>query len=780
MTGRELLRVLGEAPDRRWPDAWLHHGFRVALLLALAIGTVAMFPTARVPDTLLLEKGMVPEEDVIAEFTFDIYKSDAELSRDRQAAASSVNPIFVYDSTAVDSMLSDVDRFFGRVDSVASGPGAPAAVRRRIRELVTAYGLQPTAEDLELLREEERRALLHRTVDAAIRNELATGVVRDGDLEDAGATQVRLVGVLEDRVVRRDSLRTEGEFFDRSRFHVPTEEEYNYEQLQRHILIRFFVPSIRPAPAATEAARQLSRSAVPLTKGEVLRGERVITARERVDDAAMDRHRSYLRALEERGQLDSGGRGLQALGALLFNLIAFSLLGTLLYLYRPTVYRDVRHVTLVAFLVLSLVGGAAIIAAYDAPEMLIPIAFPALVVATLWDGRLALNLSLIMAVLLTGQTPFLGLTVLLMLVTAGAVASLSVRVVRTRAQTWGFIMLIAGAYLLTSIVLGLIREWSLEEILVSGGWGALNAVASAFAAMGFLPLFESYTRITTDQTLLELADANRPLLRRLSMEAPGTYAHSINVANLAEAAADAIDANALLTRVGTYYHDVGKMAKPHYFIENQPSGRNPHDKLKPAMSATVVRNHVIEGLRLAEEAKLPDCVRAFIAEHHGTQAISFFLDQAREQSPDEELDARDFSYPGPRPQSRETAILMLADSVESAARVLPDPSPDAIRELVDRIVRGKMDAGQLDDTPLTLAELSTVKATFANVLTGMYHHRIDYPPTREGNGGASGDDHDDGASGGEAAPAAAGVAGHGPGPTSGPSATRPDGKPGHG
>jgi cyclic-di-AMP phosphodiesterase PgpH len=177
------------------------------------------------------------------------------------------------------------------------------------------------------------------------------------------------------------------------------------------------------------------------------------------------------------------------------------------------------------------------------------------------------------------------------------------------------------------------------------------------------------------------------------------------------------------------------MMRPHYFIENQPGGRNPHDKLKPAVSAAVVRNHVLDGLRLAEEERLPDAIRAFIAEHHGTQAISFFYDQAREADPEAELDPRDFEYPGPKPQSKETAILMLADSVESAARVLPDPTPDNIRELVDRIVQGKIDAGQLDDTPLTIRELTTIKDELSSVLAGMYHQRLDYPSTRRGGDG---------------------------------------------
>jgi cyclic-di-AMP phosphodiesterase PgpH len=272
------------------------------------------------------------------------------------------------------------------------------------------------------------------------------------------------------------------------------------------------------------------------------------------------------------------------------------------------------------------------------------------------------------------------------------------------------------------------------------GWAMGNAVVSAILAMGFLPVFEWFTRITTDQTLLEWADPNRPLLKRLSMEAPGTYAHTINVVNLSEAAANAVGANGLLCRVGVYYHDVGKMLKPQYFIENQPGGRNPHDKLKPATSAAIVREHVTEGLRLAREANLPDVLLDFIPEHHGTQDIAFFLDKAeRELEEGEALDRAAFRYPGPRPRSCETAIVMLADSVESATRTVQDPTPARIRELIDNIVEGKIRAGQLDEAPLTLRDIGTIKEAFLKVLSGLYHQRIDYPQTRHITGARGGE-----------------------------------------
>jgi cyclic-di-AMP phosphodiesterase PgpH len=300
-------------------------------------------------------------------------------------------------------------------------------------------------------------------------------------------------------------------------------------------------------------------------------------------------------------------------------------------------------------------------------------------------------------------------------------------VVQRRTKTWHYISIVSAAYILAAITMGLLRSRPLVDVWWSMGWGVTNAVVASLLAIGFLPLLEAATRITTDQTLLELSDLNRKVLKRLSLEVPGTYAHTIAVANLTEAAANAIGANGLLARVGTYYHDIGKLVKPQYFIENQPRGRNPHDKLKPSMSAAIIRSHTLEGLKLAEQERLPEAVKRFIPEHHGTQQISFFYNQAREMDPDAQVNPADFSYPGPKPQTKETAILMLADTVESAARVLSDPSPARIREMVDRLVNQKIAEGQLDQSPLTLREIDQIKESLSSVLTGMYHHRIEYP-----------------------------------------------------
>ncbi|MGW8283356.1 MAG: HDIG domain-containing metalloprotein, partial [Gemmatimonadota bacterium] len=287
---------------------------------------------------------------------------------------------------------------------------------------------------------------------------------------------------------------------------------------------------------------------------------------------------------------------------------------------------------------------------------------------------------------------------------------------------------IGAGYLVAGFSVGLLESLPLRVSAETAAWGLVAATLYTFLSLGAaVPLLEKLTGISTDQTLLELSDLNAPLLRELSRKAPGTYAHSIGVANLAEAACLSIGANALLARAGVYYHDVGKMENAQFFVENQPKGRNPHDRLPPARSASIIRDHVREGLRIAGEHRLPPFIHDCIREHHGTSVISYFLDKARSENPDADVDAGDFAYPGPKPQSRETAVVMLADGIESATRVLQDPTPERIRATIDAIVQARIEEGQLDQCPLTLRDLERTKDSFARILIGMYHRRIEYP-----------------------------------------------------
>jgi putative nucleotidyltransferase with HDIG domain len=243
-----------------------------------------------------------------------------------------------------------------------------------------------------------------------------------------------------------------------------------------------------------------------------------------------------------------------------------------------------------------------------------------------------------------------------------------------------------------------------------------------------------FSGITTDITLLELSDLNRPLLKRLMLEAPGTYHHSMIVGQLAEAASEATGANALLARVGAYYHDIGKLAKPQYFGENEPPGKSRHEKLTPTMSCLILGSHVKDGLDLAREEKLPKVILSFIKEHHGNTLMAFFYHKALEMDPS--IQEQDYRYPGPPPRSRETAIVMLADASEAASRSLAEPTPSRIRGLVKRIIDSRANEGQLDHCPLTLREVALIKESFVKVLAAVFHGRVPYPtlPAKKANG----------------------------------------------
>ena len=420
-------------------------------------------------------------------------------------------------------------------------------------------------------------------------------------------------------------------------------------------------------------------------------------------------------------------------GHFLSNLLVLSVFAGTLALYRPQLYQSFRAVALFALLFLGVLVVAAAVARSETPHVeFIPIAMMGILLSVLFDPRVSVFAALVLATLIDIQPAYHGTDAPFILLVGGVAAAFSVRVIRRRDQYFFSILVTATAYVMAEIAIGLTNAWPARQIWWGILFGVGNAVVSVALAIMLLPTLEELTGVDTYLKLLEWSDLNRPLMQRLSVEAPGTFAHSMRLANLAEAACNAIGANGLLARVGAYYHDIGKLKKPEYFVENQPRGRNPHDKLKPATSAAIIRNHVREGLELAAENNIPAGVRSFITEHHGTAPITYFLEKAKERDGGAPANPADFAYPGPIPQSAETAICMLGDGIEASAHVLHDPTPAKIREVVDHIVRQRIDQGQLRDAPLTLKQLEVIKEQFARVLVGMYHHRIDYPTTGGG------------------------------------------------
>ncbi len=740
-----------DEPRPPWPDGVLYHGSRLLLIAAVAAIVTALFPPVGRSTLGRYSVGIVLTEPVIAEVPFVVPKSVADLQRERADAAAGVPSTFDFRPEAADSMAARLGRFFDQLDTFASAGDAEAMRRYMVGSSVVAR-----LDQANLLLREETRRLLRTTAISGARQYAAPGVLEASQGQDVTSQRVLVhdPGAEGRRSVARGELLTGREFQDRvvSLLMTPSPE---LSELLRLIVIRHTIYSLALNPSMTEDDREQARQAVPATKGNVVQQEAIVRANEPITPEDLERLNAYEAELRERQQLEDPGLRFGVIfGALLLNLTILGVFGVLVYFIRPVIYASPRWLLLQAGLIVAYFALARLVAANSLPSSALPIAFVSLTLAVLWDSRIALVMALVLAVLTVAQPPFGVTEVLFPTMVGGAAAAMSVRVVRRRAQTWVFVAIISGAYAVTLLALALLEGSSAGPVAVSMGWAGANAALSAVVAMGFMPVFEWFTGITTDQTLLEWADPNRPLIRRLSLEAPGSYAHTINVANLGEMAANAIGAHGLLCRVGLYYHDVGKVLKPHYFVENQPEGRNPHDKLKPDTSASIVREHVTEGLRLAREENLPEIVLDFIAEHHGTQLIGYFHSRAKDEFGEDNVNESDFRYPGPKPQSKETAIAMMADSIESATRVLQEPTPERVRSLVDGIVEGKREDGQLDEAPLTLREITVLKDTFVKVLSGIYHHRIDYPSTQHltdapGSGATKTDDrsasrpHDD-------------------------------------
>ena len=355
-----------------------------------------------------------------------------------------------------------------------------------------------------------------------------------------------------------------------------------------------------------------------------------------------------------------------------------------------------------------------------------PVALALLLVSMLMDAQLALFVNLIVALLASMMTTGSGMiAIVLMACVSGPFIAMLFNKSMMRMTTLLAGVLIGVGNFLITLGVGLFNSVEIRTVLINALWAAGGGAVSAVICIGVQPVLEWLFNLATASKLIELSNPNQPLLRRLLLEASGTYHHSIIVANLAEAACSAIGANGLLARVGAYYHDIGKLKRPMYFKENQ-MGDNPHDRTDPRVSTAILTAHPRDGAAMAQKARIPEPVIDIIRQHHGDCPVMFFYDKALKLYGDQ-VDISAFRYEGPRPQTREAAVVMMADSIEAATRALPNPDPEKIDALIRKIVRGKLNDGQLDCSNLTFNDLEKICSAFSTVLTGVFHERIEYP-----------------------------------------------------
>jgi putative nucleotidyltransferase with HDIG domain len=695
------------------------HAVRWGLLPALAVLTYLLFPVARGFEVPIPEVGEVAVAEVLAPFDFEVFKTETEMQREAAAVAATVRPIYDDQREVADSVIAHLEALFLAFDSAETGSA--------MLDSALQFGLRLTGEGAQYLQDAGRRREVLSAARRMVSRYLVQGVPPPGTIESETSREILIRRGEQESVRLRDSVITRTRFLDLRTTAHPDPNSSLGDQVFVKILNVLFRPTLIPNVAETETARAELRATIDPKKDEVRANERIINAHEVVTAEARDRLVALRAELLRRGGAGEGNvRGI--LGQMLTNGLILSVFWLMLMLYRPDMYREFRQVLVfVVLFALVIVFSAVNFRIIGEGPELIPIPFAAIVATVLFTGRISVIAAMMLALLIGSQAVYGGLDAVYVALLGGVAAALSVRGIRRRTHILSSAAIVIGAFALAAVTVGLRVGWSLTEVGFAVLRGASNGTVSAALVFLALPLFEHLARVTTDLSLLELSDPNRPLLRRLATEAPGTYAHSVAMANLCEAGCNAIGANGLLARVGCYYHDVGKLHRPHHFAENQGPGGNPHDRLPPDVSATIVRNHVTEGVTLVEEHLLPEAVKAFVPEHHGTMEIRYFLERARQKGdvPEETLEL--YRYPGPLPRSAETAVAMLADGVEAALRVLEEPSPKRLKDAIDHVVTQRVKAGQLIEAPLTLAQLEQVKEEFVRTLSGMYHNRIEYP-----------------------------------------------------
>jgi putative nucleotidyltransferase with HDIG domain len=462
-----------------------------------------------------------------------------------------------------------------------------------------------------------------------------------------------------------------------------------------------------------------------LTRGMVQKGELIVAKGSVINEDIYQKLESFKAAFEDNVRV-SGDPHLVLLGQVLLVSIVIALLMVFLYLFRKDIYYDNRLVSLILLVVTAMLATLSWSIRVQLPNLYyIPYCIVPIIIRILFDTRLALNIHLLV-VLIAGFFVPNSFEFAYYEITAGMVSIYSIKNLIRREQFLISALIIVANYLVAFLGISFIREGSFSSIDWMDFLPFVVSVLLTLLAYPLIYAFEKMFGLTSDITLIELTNTNASLLRKLAFTAPGTFQHSLQVANLAESAIYSIGGNALLVRAGALYHDIGKMENPLYFIENQNSGFNPHDKLPYEESAQLIIRHVSKGVEMARRENLPEIVIDFIRTHHGNTRVDYFYQSYLKNFPEKIIDENTFRYPGPIPFSKETGVLMLADSVEAASRSLHEPNAQAIDALVDRIIEYKLDQDQLKDSDITLKDLETIKMIFKKMLMGIYHVRIDY------------------------------------------------------
>ncbi len=707
------------------------------IVLVTIILIVLMFPRGESLESEVTVGSIWTQEDLIASMPFEILKDPETYKRELIQAAERVPPVFVFDKNielkSIDSLKSYNQYLKKIIDGDLSANTDLGNTKTFLSK--TSY------EKFKLIRKYEN--VLSINFNKSLNNVLNNSVKILSKIYAHKFLDRNYSDIKKDSIAVREGkfekVIPKTRYYDLETIRQLLKAEVNKqfakdEELANAVyeyLLHFLTPNLIYSESLTEQAKKIAQDKVSRNIGIVEENERIVAKHDRITPEIKLKIDSYRIAKGE--QKDAGLGYFQAIGKFLHIVIILGLFSIYIFLFRKKIYNDNSKILIISIILLFISFLTYLIYQMNvkAPvELLVLIPVASMLLTIIFDSRVGFY-GTVVAAFIAGGLRGNDYVFTLMNVFAGGLSAYTVRDIKNRSQIFRSFLYILVGYLVAIIAFGLERFASAEQILIQSGFAASNALMSPALTYGLIIFFERIFKITTEITLLELTDFNSPLLRELAKSTPGTFTHSMTIGNMVESAAEEIGANPILARVGAYYHDIGKTLNPEAFIENQTHNENIHDKLEPRESARIIIDHVRNGIKLAEEHKLPKEIIDFIPMHHGTMVVTFFYEKAKELYGEQNVDINDFRYPGPKPNTKETALLMLADACESAVRSMDEADEEKIENMVTNLIKSRVNDGQLDDSPLTISDISKIKQIFVKILISQHHKRIRYPKQDE-------------------------------------------------
>ncbi|MCU0342415.1 MAG: HDIG domain-containing protein [Ignavibacterium sp.] len=702
---------------------------KIIIGLITVILIVMMFPKGESIESEVTEGAIWTNDDLIAPFSFPIIKEQQAYQKEVRDAEKSVYPVFnSVNLKSSDSLKTFAAYIISVIDENLNTQSDPYINPTFLSSKAFSQFLSIRKRDKEINRSKDKSLgnifITAGNIADQITKRGILDLESDADIRDSIAVRIGNI----DRIEPISKFY----FFDQARIETRNKiRELNYsEEIQEAVIeftLHFVNPNLMFNEQATNVEIEQAKTNVPKYTGIVNENERIIAKHDRITKQVKLKIESYKEAKGE--SIGSEGIVLQLIGKFLHISFFIIILTIYLYLFRKKIFYDNTKIVLISILVVFVSFVTYLInhISIKAPiHFLIFVPAASMIFTIVFDSRVGFYLTVILS-LIVGALRGNDYTFMAMNFIAGGLSVYTVRDIKNRTQIFRSFLFILIGYTASILAFGLERFAPAESMLIELAFAASNALISPVLTYGLLIFFERLFNITTDLTLLELSNFDRPLLRELARKAPGTFNHSMTMGTIAEAAAEKIGANSLLARVGAYYHDIGKTIEPQGFVENQMNSQNLHENLPPKESAYMILKHVNEGIELAKQHNLPQELIDFIPMHHGTTVSTFFYEKAKKIYGEDKVNIEDYKYPGPKPNSKETAIVMLADGCESAVRSISEPDTSKVENMINNIFNSRLKEGQLDEAPITFSDISKMKEAFLSILISQHHRRIKYP-----------------------------------------------------